>query len=241
MTQLLLNPLCYIVVVFIIIVFFAKRNKKTSLIITGIFSFFMSLPIGVNTIIAHLEGKYAVQPTIEKNVSYNIIVLGSGKNDDPRLTGNQRLSEQAVLRTVEGVKWAHRLHSSKLIGSGPKGKGNKSQAQLIKETAVLLGINEARIYIQEEVYNTRTEAEAYVRQFGINMPLIVCTSALHMPRAVKWFRHYGVKLVIAAPACYLVPQRDRNWKDWMPSLVTFSKWTDVLKEIAGSLLIGNKG
>lgn len=165
--------------------------------------------------------------------AYTILVLGSGKNDDRRLSTNQRLSETALARLVEGVKWARIFPEANLIGSGPVGQGDKSQARLMIETAAMLGIAPHRLYGQEDVHNTYTEALAYVRQFGTDTPLILCTSALHLPRAVRFFQAAGVKEIIPAPANFMAPQGPITYRQWIPSLKSFDLWQAYGKERIG--------
>ena len=218
----------------LLIYFFFRKHKKTAYLILALLALVSSLPIVVNTLIQDWESEFAASPEVDPSRSYHILVLGAGKNDDTRLSGNQRLSEQALARLVEGVKWARRLPSSVLIGSGPIVDGDKSQALLMKETAMLLGVPEERLAVQEEVYDTGTEAAAYVRAFGIDTPLILCTSAIHLPRAVRLFQLQGVKEVIPAPAHYLAPRpKKMRFTAWVPSLRSFDKWQSYLKEVVG--------
>ena len=217
-----------------------KYSKYLRLLTIVLFLLFTN-PYLINTLITHHESRYPAQPQMDSTRAYHILVLGAGKNDDERLWAHQRLSGQALTRLVAGVHWAHRLPHAILIGSGPKGKyGKISQAQHMVETAKLLGIHKERLYMQEEVVNTRTEAEAYVAAFGTETPLILCTSALHMPRAVKWFEHYGVQEVIPAPASYQAPKGRITWKDFVPSLGSFGKWQGYGKEVVGERFIRGK-
>ena len=131
------------------------------------------------------------------------------------------------------------MPKAKLITSGPTGKGDKSQAQLMKETAIGLGIGQERIFVQEAVTNTQTEAAAYVSVFGTDTPLIVCTSAIHMARAVAWFEAKGVKRIIAAPTDFLAPKSVAfQWRSLLPSLKNLDLWQQWGKEVLGKQLIG---
>jgi uncharacterized SAM-binding protein YcdF (DUF218 family) len=237
---ILLNPLLYLAIA---VVWVWTRTRKLPFIWFFYFIFF-SNPYIIKTLISQHESRYPAQPQLDSTREYHILVLGAGKNDDQRLWANQRLSEQSLARLIEGVKWAHRLPNAKLIGSGSKGKyGDVSQAQQMVETAKILGIEHVRMFTQEEVVNTRTEAEAYVAQFGTETPLFLCTSALHMPRAVNWFKYYGVKEVIPAPASYQAPKGRVSWKDFVPNLESFGMWQEYGKEVVGTnlLALGEKG
>jgi uncharacterized SAM-binding protein YcdF (DUF218 family) len=233
-SSFLLNPLNIFFWVFVLIFVFSKKHKKALLLVTGLFFFVMSIPIIPKKLIQHREFLHAPQPLITDSLAtYHIIVLGAGKNDDVRLEANQRMTTNATARLVEGVKWAHRLPNSLLIGSGPIVRGDISQAELMRQTSVLLGVEQSRIFVQEDVVNTATEARAYVEAFGTQTPLIVCTSALHIPRALKWFKYYGVETVHAAPAYYIAPAEPLRLKAFIPSWSSFGLWQQWGKEVVG--------
>ncbi len=236
---IVLHPLFYFLLSGIYLV--AKGTRKIWAI-WAIFAYFFSISKPISFLIGHLEGKYPPNTTLSDSYDtsgiVNILVLGSGKNDDPRLKYQQRLSPVALMRLIEGVRLSILLPRAKLITSGSIGHGDKSQAQLMKETAVALGIRQDRIFIQEAIYNTRSEAEAYVSSFGKETPLILCTSAIHLPRAVAWFEAKGVKQIIAAPTDYLAPKSAKwHWQGLIPSIRNMDLWKQWLKEIIGMFLV----
>lgn len=104
---------------------YAKYVRVITLLLYLVFS----NPYLINRAIASREARYLPLNHIDSTQTHHILILGAGKNDDVRLWAHQRLSEQALARLVEGVKWAHRLPQATLIGSGPQGKGDYSQAR----------------------------------------------------------------------------------------------------------------
>ena len=240
MIYYILYPLVMFTFAFGVIHFLVKRPKKKLYLIFGIILYITCLPFIPRALIFTLESKY---PPINindlLNKKYHILVLGAGKNDDTRLQFQQRLSPLALMRLIEGVRLCLQLSETQLITSGPKGKGDKSQAQLMKETAIALGVQQECISVQENVTNTETEAAAYLAAFGTDTPLIVCTSAIHMPRAVAWFEANGVKQIIAAPTDYLAPKSIAfQWRSLLPSLKNLDLWKLWGKEVLGKRLIG---
>ncbi|MCH7412040.1 YdcF family protein [Belliella sp. R4-6] len=233
---ILLNPLLYLLLG-LTVIWFSKH--RTGALLWLVCLYFFSNPIIINSLIQRKEADFPPLEfmNLDHNLTYHILVLGAGKNDDLRLAGNQRLSKEVLTRLVEGIKWMRKLPNAILICSGPKVNGDKSQAELVKETAMLLGLPAERVSIQELVYNTRTEADVYIQQYGINTPLILCTSALHTPRAVRTFELAGVKSVIASPSSYLTPNKNTNWGDFIPDIRSFEKWQTYLKEIIGLFII----
>ena len=236
----LLHPIFYFLVT---AVYLYLNGTRKSWIFWVLFFYIFSISKPIGLLIRQIENEYppniALSAVSAQDSLVHIIVLGAGKNDDTRLQGPQRLSSVALMRLIEGVRICLQIPKAKLITSGPTGKGDKSQAQLMKETAIGLGIQQERIFIQEAVTNTQTEAEAYVAAFGTDAPLIVCTSAIHMARAVAWFEAKGVKRIIAAPTDYLAPKSVAfQWRSLLPSLKNLNLWQQWGKEVLGKQLIG---
>lgn len=236
---LLLNPLFYFSGTAVYLYF---KGTRKSWVIWILFAYIFSISTPISFLIHQVESQYppnvALSAIKSQDSLVHVIVLGAGKNDDPRLQGPQRLSPVALMRLIEGVRISLQMPKAKLITSGPTGKGDKSQAQLMKETAMGLGIGQDRIFIQEAVTNTQTETAAYVSTFGTDTPLIVCTSAIHMPRAIAWFESKGVKHITAAPTDYLIPGSVAfQWRSLLPSLKNLDLWQQWGKEIVGKRLV----
>jgi uncharacterized SAM-binding protein YcdF (DUF218 family) len=138
---------------------------------------------------------------------------------------------------VEAIKWCNRLPHFTLICSGPIGKGDKSQALLLKETAIALGVESQQIKLLEQVHNTKTEAEQYVQLFEKDTPLILCSSALHLNRAKAWFEYSGVRKIYPAPANFKAAQEPISLKSFLPQWSSYKLWQSYFKERIGLLLI----
>ena len=236
---ILLHPLLYFLAAAI---YLFSKGTRTQWVIWVILAYILSISQPIRFLIRQLESKHAPNLALAAlhaaDEAVHILVLGTGKNDDIRLQGAQRLAPVALMRLIEGVSICLKLPKAQLVTSGPKGKGDKSQALLMKETAISLGVQQERISVQESVTNTETEAAAYVAAFGTDTPLILCTSAIHMPRAVAWFKAKGVKHIIAAPTDYLAPKSVAfQWRSLLPSLKNMDLWQQWGKEIVGKQLI----
>lgn len=230
----LLHPIPWLVLIAWGIYTYRTRVPRWGKIGFGGLVWFFSCPVFIHHLVADFEFKYLPpQPACLAPRHYHILVLGAGKNNDTRLSANQRLSETALARLVEGVRWAHVFPTAQLIGSGPVGEGDRSQARLMTDTAERLGVAAHRLHVQEEVHNTQTEALAYVQRFGRDTPLILCTSALHLPRAVRFFQLAGVREVIPAPAQFTAPRKKLTWEDWLPSFSSLGLWQAYAKERIG--------
>lgn len=202
------------------------------------FSFFLviSTPFVPNRLLGSLEGRYT--PIIAEEFSetrkmlpYHIVVLGGGHGYDNRLPANSLLSLQALARLTEGVRLYQAFPNSKLVLSGYSASGRVPQAEMLKRTALLLGVDSDRIITQSEPGNTTDEAKVYSEKFGDTVLVILVTSAAHMPRAVGAFSRFGIE-TIPSPTNYRIKkERKMKWIGW-PSTSNISKLQSALYEYA---------
>ncbi|MCA1801888.1 MAG: YdcF family protein [Rhodothermaceae bacterium] len=113
----------------------------------------------------------------------HIIVLGGGHNPDPWLPPANRLSSRALGRLTEGIRLHNRIPGSLLIFSGWSSSGGQSVAEVMGLAAIDLGVDEDRISLLTRPNDTCREAQEYFLRFGSGTPLILVTSATHMPAA----------------------------------------------------------
>lgn len=150
--------------------------------------------------------------TLDINTPYYVMVLGSGTSWDADLPPSMNLSTSSLTRLAEGIRVFHGCTKATLITSAAAPEESpKSQAQIVKEAAMGFGIDSSAIRTLDLPRTTLEEALAFKAAFGIQRPLIVVTSALHMPRAVTIFKDLGVK-VIAAPTDYQCLNDERDYK-----------------------------
>lgn len=187
-------------------------------------------------LIRSLEGRYeAFQGPLsrEGGASLHIMVLGGGHTSDARLPANNQLSGSALGRLVEGIR-IHRQHpGSLLILSGFPGRDPVSNAEVMYEAALLLGVERENMAILPEPESTRQEALAYRETFGDSHPLIIVTTATHIPRSMIWFRKAGLD-PIAAPTNHTIkksPAARPRW--WLPSPDNISLVDRAVYEYAG--------
>lgn len=157
-----------------------------------------------------LESQYPPIPDIAANtplppnlasIRY-VAVLGGGGADTAGFSANNKLPRAALQRLIEGVRLVRSLPETKLIVSGAGMPGETSNAELMKQAAISLGIEPSRIMQFDSPRDTMDEAAAIETAVG-NSPFILVTSALHMPRAAALMRRKGMN-PLPAPADYLV-------------------------------------
>ena len=206
----LINPLNLIGVILLaagILAYTGRVRWSRRLVIGALIIFLLTASRPVpEWMIGYLERKY--QPLLAYNTrmdaeSVHILVLGGGHTADPDLPATGQLSGVALQRLTEGLRLHREIPQSRLIVSGYGNRSSRSQAEILRDAALSLGAEASRVSIQSEPSNTEEEARIYREKFGNDLPLILVTSAAHMPRAMYLFRQAGFDPV-PAPAGYLV-------------------------------------
>jgi uncharacterized SAM-binding protein YcdF (DUF218 family) len=238
-----LNPITWLVIGFFILrrtwPNLQKRNRKFWIVFGVLIIYVVSTPFLPAKLNAYLEDQYPPLEVkfLDTNQSYRILVLGGGMGYDDRLPATSLLEPVMLVRLVEGIRVYRLLPKSLLVTSGYSSIGKKPQAEVAGQAAILLGVDSSRIRYQSRPTNTMEEAVEYVKVFGKDAPLVLATSAIHMPRAVFLFNKAGVKTIIPAPTQYKVKRQN-------PVLLKhflqpgFHYWGDIqacLHEIAGML------
>lgn len=215
-----------------------KRLYKWLIIGTGFLFLIASTPLASVLIINSLEDRYEplfVEKLEKPDLEYHIVVLGGGHGFDDRLPANSLLSHNALGRLSEGIRLHRQLQNSKLVLSGSTSSpGRTTQAEMLQQTAILLGVEEAATLIQKEPANTYEEAKIYASNYGNTYPVILVTSATHMPRAMMMFERFEIT-PIPSPANY---QLRGSWKDkWfgLPSLDNMERFRLGISSYAAML------
>jgi uncharacterized SAM-binding protein YcdF (DUF218 family) len=219
--------------------FFRLSKKKTGkLLVLTTFAWFLviSTPLVPTALLSSLEDRYhpiGIQELsdIDSKRPYNIIVLGGGHGYDDRLPPNSLLSSQALARLNEGIRLHNALPNSRLVLSGYSAISRVTQAEMLKQTALILGVAPEAIETQPEPGNTTEEAKVYSEYFGAETPVILVTSAAHMPRAAGVFSFFGID-TIASPAHYRILESGKShWIGW-PSVSNISNMRTGIYEYA---------
>lgn len=200
------NVLCLLLLAIVGAWYLRKQRLVKWLAVTsGIWLILVSTPLVPVTIINSLEDRYEplnVEQMEHPEAEYHIIVLGGGHGFDDRLPANSQLSRNALGRLTEGIRLHRQLPNSKLLLSGSTSTpGRTTQAEMLQMTALLLGVKEESTLLQKDPRNTYEEAEVYANTHGNTHPVILVTSATHMPRAVMMFERFGIT-PLASPTNY---------------------------------------
>lgn len=158
-------------------------------------------------LVAKLEDRYGAllipSSAVDDSTIY-IMVLGAGHTNNPALPVTGQLSGPELGRLIEGVRLQRQLPGSVLVTSGKKGtKNTESQAATVRQAAIELGVPASQTDTLSFTTNTMDEAQYFQERFGRQAPLILVTDAVHMPRAMRWFRKAGLNPV-PAPANFIL-------------------------------------
>jgi len=159
------------------LVFYMVGKKKIARWFLGsslLWFLLISTPFLPKVLLATLENQYLpVQLPLEKGDQapaqdsiVHILVLGSGYETDNRLSFCGQLNLTGLARLAEGIRLQRLLPASKLIFSGYAGHQPLPQAEVSVLAAQELGIESTVISTISEPWNTRTEAEEYLKHFG---------------------------------------------------------------------------
>jgi uncharacterized SAM-binding protein YcdF (DUF218 family) len=128
-------------------------------------------------------------------------------------------------------------------GNRPGNVRQQTEADAIAEFLMQLGVPDSAIKRERASRTTRenaANAKPILQALGAHRVLLV-TSALHMPRALKTFeKMWGptdIQLIPAVTDVRVVPEGNAGPRMWLPSLEALLSVTKSLKEFAGSAAV----
>ena len=240
--KLVSNPLTFLILSLSFAWLFRhKHNVRNVLIITsGLWIFLIFISPFSFCIVKKWERKYPALKNnmygqVLKNKPVHIVVLGAGYENDPDLSVTSQLSGTVARRLMEGLRCYYALENAKLVTSGAALGRGRSQAQAVADAAVALGVSPDDTLYLPNTINTENEAYSYTKRFANKYPVILATDAMHMPRAVFWFKHFGID-VIPAPCNYRFKEDPaKPVFKWKPSLNKVRMLDGLMDEWLGML------
>ena len=213
-------PLALTVLVFALLLW---RRRRLSLALTAAaFSllFILSLPPVAGWLVEPLESGYPVwRPAAGEPVAY-VVVMGGSHVDSERLPATNRLNNASTARLLEGIAIQRANPGSRLLLSGGGYGEGRSNAELMAETAVALGVSPGSIELQAISRDTEQEARLLAEMVGTHS-FVVVTSALHLPRTMAAFARVGLQ-PLPAPTHFLDRRGRRSWRPGLDHLAASS-------------------
>lgn len=196
----------------LLFLWFCQRKKIGNILITVGFVYLLlsSISFIPDFVLQHIEQQYPKYPFDENNkqtlpnIKY-IVVLAGSHILDQRLPITSQFSHDGLVRLIEGIRLHKTAPGTKLILSGGIGNDSVSDAELMADLAMELGIPENEIILEKKSTNTFEEA-LFIKPIVRDEKFLLVTSALHMPRAMALFKELGMS-PIPAPTAHLVKQK----------------------------------
>jgi uncharacterized SAM-binding protein YcdF (DUF218 family) len=162
-----------------------KSRRWITLGVLWLFVFSYAPP--ANLLLYPIEQQYPTLHNAPDTTGY-IYVLGCGHTTDKTLPVTSQIDAEAVIRLNEGIRLYRQLDGkAKLILSGYSGLFDPTPHALMQQKlAQALGIPSEDIITIPTAKDTEDEAYA-AHKIAQDTPLILVTSAYHMPRALMWF------------------------------------------------------
>jgi uncharacterized SAM-binding protein YcdF (DUF218 family) len=184
---------------------------------------------------APIENQHIAFTKSSEPVDY-IVILGCTHTTDAQLPATSELGICSLQRLVEAIRISRIHPEALLITSGYAGHDQTSNAEKVKQAAMLLGVAESKIIVESFPQDTEEEAELIApRVSGKNVVLI--TNSDHMPRALKYFQQYGIN-PIAAPAGKWTKGMDdeKHWPYYLPRPHNLNQTTYAWYETLGRIV-----
>lgn len=173
--------------------------------------------------------------TIDAPESTALVVLTGGmRSRDPNVPPSERLGDDTFGRTIAAARWAKVEAFPIVVVSGTP----IDQVDGIVELLVRLGVDRARIVVEDESRDTHENAlftARILKERGLTRAAIA-TSAVHLPRALRWFRAAGID-AIAAPGDVAIHEASftRALIGLVPSSAALRRTHAALHEALGDL------
>jgi uncharacterized SAM-binding protein YcdF (DUF218 family) len=191
-----------------------------------------SLPVSSHLVRGALEGHYPPLEASAVPTAEAIVVLGGGISpaQDGRPFPDLGAASDRVWHAAR-LFHAGRAPFVLLSGGSDPAVSATSEAQAMRSMLIDLGVPDGALLLEEGSRNTRQNAlfsREMLRQRGLTR-IVLVTSALHMPRAVKLFEAQGLTVIPAATDHEA--SDDFVAQDWMPSAAALDGSARAIKEL----------
>lgn len=195
-----------------------------------------SMPLTANSLIAWLESRHPAPVLAARpGPPPTVLVLSGGWFRPLQGGGYQVMLTRADRARIDAAVDLHRRLGARLIFSGaPLPDGSDSVAQQMAAQALRLGVPAAQLAVETRSVNTHQNLLFSRQQFALDgvAPVLLVTSALHMPRAVAVAQRLGLA-VQPVPCDFRAEPALRKWQLWLPSNDGAAALEEVLHELLG--------
>jgi len=198
------------------------QGRKTGIIFLTVLWLLGTGPVG-GLILRPLEKQYPppqIKTLKEQGVRQVVVLTGGGFPLQGELFSSA-FPYGSLYRFIAGLELASRLGPDTLIifsGTAGRERSDLKTSEVMEELCRLL--MPARPTASEKRSSSTVEHPDAVKPY-VHGPLVLITSAYHMPRTMRTFEHRGLH-PIPYPVDFLVTDHS-PWEGWIPSFENFWK------------------
>jgi uncharacterized SAM-binding protein YcdF (DUF218 family) len=165
-----------------------------------------------------------------------VVVLGSGYRPRAGLPITAELDAVGVVRLAEGVRLLRELPGAQLVLSGGPLRSEPPIAQGYARAAAALGVPTEAILVIDTPRDTVEEIAAIRARVGV-APVLLVTSAAHMPRAMAYAARAGLRAVAAPTGNLADPESPVGSWVTLPTGAALRRTETALHEYLGLLAL----
>jgi uncharacterized SAM-binding protein YcdF (DUF218 family) len=222
----------------------ARARRKAAAILAGLMAAILyacSIDPCAAAMSGTLEGRWPPLESpgvaVERGAT-DVVALGGGLlPESPEYAGKASLTGTSALRAAAAFRIARETGLPLLFSGGGRRRDEESEAEAARRFWIGLGADPSRIRIETESRDTDENAKFVAAMVGRG-PVVLVTSAYHMPRAVLAFRKAGIE-VIPAPTDYRsdwkAPFHNVGFQGWLPNARNLETTAYAIHEWIGLL------
>lgn len=208
-----------------------QRAAMWLLAVTAGLVYALSISPTMDALVTPLERRYPY-PAPEELKCDAIVVVGGGLIGRAVSPGGPpALSPASAERVAVGFQLWRQLRRPVLLSGGDSWDFDTPEATAMAEAMIALGVPESALALEwwsRNTYESALNAKASAEAFGWQS-LCLITSAYHLPRTVRTFRHAGLS-VVPVPAGAWASDGRYGWTSVVPALEHLQASTLALRE-----------
>lgn len=223
------------------------RRWRYVLTTAAVLMLVLSLPVIPNAMVLHVEREFAAPreadvARLAARGDAQIVVLSGGWFRRTEGGYEVEMGSNSWERTWAAVALWRRIGGTLIFSGAPLPDGSDSVAQRMAEVARQLGVPADRVLAETQSRNTFENLNFTKSRFHLDSdarPIVLVTSALHMPRSVAIAGRLGLS-VLPYP-CDLRAERRIHWRMWLPGNDGLANIEEAMHEWVGLLAYRMRG
>ncbi|NNC84332.1 MAG: YdcF family protein [Flavobacteriales bacterium] len=237
----LIQPTTWLLII-IILSFYSRsriRRKRLRVIALALFVIFGNAFL-FDQVVYRLEAEPI--DLSKERYRYGVLLGGYGEHNSQSdalelFRAADRLT--TAIELLEGGQIQELILSS---GVHEYGRAHQNEARLTYDMLVRMGVDAERLIIEDRSWNTYQNALMSREIIGPSTePVVLITSAFHMPRAKACFEKQGLE-VIPYAVDFIYDDEPKSWSYYViPSIQVMIEWQIILKEAVGGVVYALRG